>query len=318
MRERLLLYITIQVEIREQDRYLPVANIARIMKQALPPNAKVAKDAKESIQAYVSEFIAFITSEASDKCLHEKRKTINGDDLLYAMTTLGFASYVPPLQIYFDKYKATVKGEKPEKVDKPKKEKPFKMKYAPNMSPSPTTPETLTTYSSGMFMQASSNPAIITSSACYTQPLLPSLPFLPGAKCTVSHSLSHEDLYYNDSSNTLRIEGVEYGVPGYKINYKENIPFDDPSLCILGGYASYQEIPGVMNGPQLTDLNMNDHCVSKLPPSGMKTKIEKFLVDDVDDSKSSVTRLDGNSHSKNALDGIAANRTLKKQRVEIS
>ncbi len=31
--------------------------------QALPANAKIAKDAKETIQECVSEFISFITSE---------------------------------------------------------------------------------------------------------------------------------------------------------------------------------------------------------------------------------------------------------------
>eukprot|EP00977_Amphora_coffeiformis_P000512 scaffold130_cov151-Amphora_coffeaeformis.AAC.1 len=81
-------------EIREQDRYLPIANIARIMKNTLPENAKIAKDSKETVQECVSEFISFITSEASDKCLQEKRKTINGDDLLWAMSTLGFDKYV--------------------------------------------------------------------------------------------------------------------------------------------------------------------------------------------------------------------------------
>ena len=52
-------------------------------KKVLPNNAKIAKEAKESIQECVSEFISFITSEASDKCQQEKRKTINGDDLLW-------------------------------------------------------------------------------------------------------------------------------------------------------------------------------------------------------------------------------------------
>lgn len=40
-----------------------IANISRIMKKALPANAKVAKDAKELVQECVSEFISFITSE---------------------------------------------------------------------------------------------------------------------------------------------------------------------------------------------------------------------------------------------------------------
>jgi len=30
-------------EVREQDRYLPIANISRIMKKSLPQNAKIAK-----------------------------------------------------------------------------------------------------------------------------------------------------------------------------------------------------------------------------------------------------------------------------------
>jgi len=37
--------------------------VARIMKTALPDNAKIAKEAKECMQECVSEFISFITSE---------------------------------------------------------------------------------------------------------------------------------------------------------------------------------------------------------------------------------------------------------------
>ncbi|RMY22141.1 hypothetical protein D0866_12034, partial [Hortaea werneckii] len=62
------------------------APVARIMKTALPENAKIAKEAKECMQECVSEFISFITSEASEKCQQEKRKTVNGEDILFAMT----------------------------------------------------------------------------------------------------------------------------------------------------------------------------------------------------------------------------------------
>ncbi|KAL0864801.1 hypothetical protein Bca101_043919 [Brassica carinata] len=72
--------------VREQDRYLPIANISRIMKRALPPNGKIVKDAKDTVHECVSEFISFIT-RASDKCQKEKRKTVNGEDLLWAMST---------------------------------------------------------------------------------------------------------------------------------------------------------------------------------------------------------------------------------------
>ncbi|CAA0814492.1 Nuclear transcription factor Y subunit B-8 [Striga hermonthica] len=49
--------------VREQDRFLPIANIGRIMKKALPTNGKIAKDAKDTVQECVSEFISFVTSE---------------------------------------------------------------------------------------------------------------------------------------------------------------------------------------------------------------------------------------------------------------
>jgi nuclear transcription Y subunit beta len=49
---------------KEQERFLPIANIGRIMRRGVPENGKIAKDAKESIQECVSEFISFITSES--------------------------------------------------------------------------------------------------------------------------------------------------------------------------------------------------------------------------------------------------------------
>lgn len=93
------------VYVREQDRFLPIANIARIMKRSLPENAKVAKDAKECVQECVSEFVSFITSEASEKCAQEKRKTINGEDILFAMQNLGFDNYYEPLKVFLNNYR---------------------------------------------------------------------------------------------------------------------------------------------------------------------------------------------------------------------
>jgi hypothetical protein len=120
------------------------------MKRTLPGNAKIAKDAKEAVQVRrrsapplslifpsstsaststsstshphhhpthptllqvcVSEFISFVTSEASDKCQRERRKTVNGDDLLWAMGTLGFEEYVEPLKVYLGKFREAEKA----------------------------------------------------------------------------------------------------------------------------------------------------------------------------------------------------------------
>ena len=65
-------------------------------------------------------------SEASERCQAEKRKTINGEeetrlfaefyhslfpgeDILFAMSTLGFDNYVEPLKLYLQKYREAMK-----------------------------------------------------------------------------------------------------------------------------------------------------------------------------------------------------------------
>jgi nuclear transcription Y subunit beta len=106
---------------KSSDAYIRnFALVARIMKGALPENAKIAKEAKECMQECVSEFISFITSEgkhpsvlnhinliviASEKCQQEKRKTVNGEDILFAMTSLGFENYAEALKIYLARYR---------------------------------------------------------------------------------------------------------------------------------------------------------------------------------------------------------------------
>ena len=42
---------------------------------------------------------------ASEKCQEQKRKTVNGEDILFAMTSLGFDNYAEALKIYLSKYR---------------------------------------------------------------------------------------------------------------------------------------------------------------------------------------------------------------------
>ena len=86
------------------------------MKEAMTgehAGAKVSKEAKETVQEWVSEFISFITSEASDKCNEERRKTINGDDIIFALEALGFDAYLPGLKQFLQKYRETHKFTNP-------------------------------------------------------------------------------------------------------------------------------------------------------------------------------------------------------------
>ncbi|XAR52612.1 hypothetical protein NMG60_11020765 [Bertholletia excelsa] len=89
----------------EHDGLLPIANVGRIMKQILPPHAKISKEAKETMQECASEFISFVTGEASDKCHKENRKTVNGDDICWALSSLGFDNFSEAITRYLHKYR---------------------------------------------------------------------------------------------------------------------------------------------------------------------------------------------------------------------
>uniref|UniRef100_A0A0N4ZPG6 CBFD_NFYB_HMF domain-containing protein n=1 Tax=Parastrongyloides trichosuri TaxID=131310 RepID=A0A0N4ZPG6_PARTI len=96
--------------IPDQIRFLPIANVTRVMKRAIPSQGKLSKEARECVQECVSEFISFISSEASDKCALEKRKTITTEDILYAFKTLGFDNYHEYLSRFAKKYRAAQWG----------------------------------------------------------------------------------------------------------------------------------------------------------------------------------------------------------------
>ena len=57
------------------------------------------------MQECLTEFIAFITSEAWEMCEQSDRKTILGTDLIYAMEKLDFEYYGGILNKQLKKYK---------------------------------------------------------------------------------------------------------------------------------------------------------------------------------------------------------------------
>lgn len=98
--------------VREQDQYMPIANVIRIMRRILPPHAKISDDAKETVQECVSEYISFITGEANERCQREQRKTVTAEDVLWAMGKLGFDNYVEPLSVFLSKYRESEGSER--------------------------------------------------------------------------------------------------------------------------------------------------------------------------------------------------------------
>ncbi|GLJ46199.1 hypothetical protein SUGI_0973370 [Cryptomeria japonica] len=88
-----------------QDRLLPMANVGNIMRKILPPKALLSKEAKITMQECVSEFVSFVTAEASHQCRKDNRKTITGEDLVSAMASLGLEVYAEALDCYLQKYR---------------------------------------------------------------------------------------------------------------------------------------------------------------------------------------------------------------------
>ncbi|OQS02394.1 hypothetical protein THRCLA_21428 [Thraustotheca clavata] len=106
----------------EEYLYMPVRNITKIMKSALPndPRIKIADDAKEFMQECVTEFLLYLTSEARDQAVYNKRgkTTVTGSDTLRAFYNLGFTPYGDVLSVYNEKIKAVQEEAAKIKIEK--------------------------------------------------------------------------------------------------------------------------------------------------------------------------------------------------------
>ncbi|UVC54207.1 nuclear transcription factor Y subunit B-8 [Theileria orientalis] len=94
----------------ENETTLPIANISRLMREVLPNNAKIAKQAKDMIRECVTEFIFFISSQASARCSKERRKTLNAEDIFIAIGKLGFEHYDETLKMHHNKWRKSRDG----------------------------------------------------------------------------------------------------------------------------------------------------------------------------------------------------------------
>ena len=74
--------------VREQDRLLPMSNLARVAARA-NPKGKISKAAKHFLQEATSEFIGFLTSEANEMCTLAGRRVLGAGDIITAATKLG-------------------------------------------------------------------------------------------------------------------------------------------------------------------------------------------------------------------------------------
>ena len=52
-----------------------------------------------AVQACASEFISFVSSDAGNHCSDGSRRHLDGEDVLWSLTALGFEHYADTLQV---------------------------------------------------------------------------------------------------------------------------------------------------------------------------------------------------------------------------
>ncbi|KAK6589691.1 CCAAT-box DNA binding subunit B [Cryptosporidium xiaoi] len=87
------------------DNNLPINNIGRIMKLSIPDNGKISRESKVLMQKLSREFICCISLYAGEICTYNKRKVVNGEDIINALSYFGYEDYTFVLLDYLDKWK---------------------------------------------------------------------------------------------------------------------------------------------------------------------------------------------------------------------
>ena len=103
---------------QENEQTVPIANVGRIMviwlirRRVCPKMPKLPKRPKKRFKnafQSLSNLLGLKVNAliASDRCLQEKRKTVNSEDILWALEALGFDNYSSFMAVYMEKQRAT-------------------------------------------------------------------------------------------------------------------------------------------------------------------------------------------------------------------
>ena len=73
----------------DADR-LPMANVSRIVQNALPKDSAIAKEARVALSACATVFVHYVTELAVQQCDKRKKLTLTPDDILEALREAEF------------------------------------------------------------------------------------------------------------------------------------------------------------------------------------------------------------------------------------
>lgn len=79
------------------DFKMPEKLVSRLLKDALPEDVVLSKDAKNAACRSASIFILQLSIAAAEKAQMNKRRTLENQDIIKAVTDLGLGEYAPQL-----------------------------------------------------------------------------------------------------------------------------------------------------------------------------------------------------------------------------
>jgi len=97
---------------KPEDLNLPTSIVTKIIKDCLPNNCKVSKEANAAIAKAASVFVLYTTSSANAVAQKSNRKTISGQDVISAMSDMDFDKFVKPLESNLALWKKTQQDKK--------------------------------------------------------------------------------------------------------------------------------------------------------------------------------------------------------------
>ncbi|KOM40135.1 protein Dr1 homolog [Vigna umbellata] len=89
----------------KEDASLPKATMTKIIKEMLPPDVRVARDAQDLLIECCVEFINLVSSESNEVCNKEERRTIAPEHVLKALGVLGFGDYIEEVYAAYEQHK---------------------------------------------------------------------------------------------------------------------------------------------------------------------------------------------------------------------
>lgn len=100
---------------RIQDLNLPNSNISKIIKDSLPTNVNMDKEARIAIARATSVFIMYVSSNAAAIAHKHNHKTFSAQDVLDSISEMDFKGFIGPMKNSLIGHQKSIKDKKDNK-----------------------------------------------------------------------------------------------------------------------------------------------------------------------------------------------------------